>query len=146
MELILTAVVNFGEVRRAQLAKSILLTLGIFSDLLRSVQMLKREWGAESNGSYRTHPSLVKLQPGFLSLRWKIGLWAELQPWFLSLQWRTCPWAEYEMMMKMCILIDLPYNSLTYHTYTLLYLQQFTIFKYIKYLRTMVPKLPVVTH
>ena len=23
---------------------------GIFSDLLRSVQMLKREWGAESNG------------------------------------------------------------------------------------------------
>ena len=24
--------------------------LGIFSDLLRSVQILKREWGAESNG------------------------------------------------------------------------------------------------
>ena len=23
---------------------------GIFSDILRSVQMLKREWGAESNG------------------------------------------------------------------------------------------------
>ena len=23
---------------------------GVFSDLLRSVQMLKREWGAESNG------------------------------------------------------------------------------------------------
>ena len=42
--------VNFGEVRRAQLAKSTLLTPGIFSDLLRSVQMLKREWGAESNG------------------------------------------------------------------------------------------------
>ena len=35
---------------------------GIFSDLLRSVQMLKRAWGAES---------LVKLQPCFLSLRWK---------------------------------------------------------------------------
>ena len=31
---------------------------GIFSDLLRSVQMLKREWGARS---YRTYPSLVKL-------------------------------------------------------------------------------------
>ena len=50
-----TFVVNFGEVRRAQLAKSILLTsslvpLGSFSDLSRSVQMLKREWGAESNG------------------------------------------------------------------------------------------------
>ena len=26
---------------------------GIFSDLLRSVQMLKREWGAESNGKLR---------------------------------------------------------------------------------------------
>ena len=43
----------------------------------------------------RTYPSLVKLQPGFLSLRWKTCLWAELQPWFLSLQWRTCSWAQY---------------------------------------------------
>ena len=48
--------VNFGEVRRAQLAKSTLLTSslgpGIFSNLLRSVQILKREWGrpTESNG------------------------------------------------------------------------------------------------
>ena len=47
--------VNFGEVRRAQVAKSTLLTsslvpLGIISDLLRLIQMLKREWGAESNG------------------------------------------------------------------------------------------------
>ena len=44
--------VDFGEVRRAQLAKSTLLVgaPGIFSDLLRFVQMLKREWGAESNG------------------------------------------------------------------------------------------------
>ena len=45
---------NFGEVGRAQLAKSIfhlhLDALGIFSNLLRSVQLLKREWGAESNG------------------------------------------------------------------------------------------------
>ena len=30
---------------------------GIFSDLLRSVQMLKREWGAESN---RKLPNLLK--------------------------------------------------------------------------------------
>ena len=28
---------------------------GIFSDILRSVQMLKRDWGAESNGSYLTY-------------------------------------------------------------------------------------------
>ena len=46
---------NFGEVRRAQLAKSTLLTstfvpLGFFLDLLRSVQMLKRKWDAASNG------------------------------------------------------------------------------------------------
>ena len=51
----LTPVVNFGEVRRAQLAKSILVTSmlelpGILSDLSRSVQMLKKEWGAESKG------------------------------------------------------------------------------------------------
>ena len=52
MELILTSMVNFSEVQRAQLDKFTLLAgaPGIFSDLLRSVQMLKREWGAESNG------------------------------------------------------------------------------------------------
>ena len=51
----LTPVVNFGEVRRAQLEKIHSPHLydgapGIFSHLLRYVQMLKREWGAESNG------------------------------------------------------------------------------------------------
>ena len=56
----LTPVVDFGEVRRAQLAKYNLLTSalvppGIFSERLRSVQMLKREWGAESNGKL-PHP------------------------------------------------------------------------------------------
>ena len=55
MEVIFIPMVNFGEVRRAQLAKSTLLTSTfgapeIFSDLLRSVQMLKREWDAGSNG------------------------------------------------------------------------------------------------
>ena len=55
MELILTPVVNFGEIRRAQVSQMHSPHLhvgapGIFSDLLRSVQMLKREWGAESNG------------------------------------------------------------------------------------------------
>ena len=64
---------------------------GIFSGLLRSVKMLKREWGAETNGklqhlfipsktttlisefavpSYRS-ASLV------LNLQWKTGSWAE---------------------------------------------------------------------
>ena len=75
--------VNFGEVRRVQLAKSTVLTstlwpLGsfkVFSDAKEIV-------GAESNGSYGTYLSLVKLQPWFLSLRWKTYLWAELQPFY----------------------------------------------------------------
>ena len=68
---------------------------GIFSDHLRFVQMLKREWVRKATGSYRTYSSQVKLQPWFLSLQWKTYIWAELQPWCLSLQWRTCPWAEH---------------------------------------------------
>ena len=50
----LTPVVNFGEVRCPQLAKYSTSRRvgapGIFSDLLKFVQMLKREWGAKSNG------------------------------------------------------------------------------------------------
>ena len=67
--------------------------------------------------SYRTYSSLVKLQPWFLSLRWKICLWAELQPRFVSLQWRTCPRAEHMMMMMMMImtLIPLPPCLLNFH-------------------------------
>ena len=46
--------VNFGEFQKAQLDKSTFLAITSvpwdFSDLLRSVQMLKREWGATSNG------------------------------------------------------------------------------------------------
>ena len=37
---------------------------GIFSDLLRSVQMLKREWGAETNGKLPHIFTLVKLSLG----------------------------------------------------------------------------------
>ena len=44
----LTSVVNFGEVWMAQVAKSTLLTSMLVR--LGSVQMLKREWGAESKG------------------------------------------------------------------------------------------------
>ena len=49
---------------------------GIFSDLLRSVQMLKRE-RAECRKQWETTAliqSLVKLQPWFLSLWWKTYL------------------------------------------------------------------------
>ena len=45
---------------------------GIFSHLLRSVQMLKR-CGKQREASAPTQ-SLVKLQPWFLSLRWKTCL------------------------------------------------------------------------
>ena len=60
----------------------------IFSDLLRSVQMLKREWGAESNGKL-----LHLFIPGkTAALVPEIAVEnlpsAELQPWFLHLQWR----------------------------------------------------------
>ena len=67
---------NFDEVRKAQLAKSTLLTstsvpLGSFQIFLRSIQILKREWGAEVTAPIQ---SLVKQQPWFLSLRWKTCL------------------------------------------------------------------------
>ena len=63
-------VVNFGEVGPfSQIHSPHLLAgaPGIFSDLLRSVQMLKRELVRKATGNYRTYPSLVKLQLGFLS-------------------------------------------------------------------------------
>ena len=47
---------------------------GIFSDLLRSVQMLKREWSAESNGKVPRLFNPLKLQPWFLNLWWKTCL------------------------------------------------------------------------
>ena len=43
--------VNFGEVQINPIHSHLHVGApGIFSDLLRSVQMLKREWGAEING------------------------------------------------------------------------------------------------
>ena len=53
VELIFNPCGDFGEVR-----------------LLRSLEMLKREWGAESNGKLAAPiKSLVKLQPWFLRLQ-----------------------------------------------------------------------------
>ena len=83
--------VNFVEVRMAQLVKSTLLTStlvapGSFSDLLRSTQMLKRKWGAERNGKL---PHLfipgktATLVPEFAA---EDPPSVELQPWFLRLQ------------------------------------------------------------
>ena len=90
---------NFDEVRMAKLAKSTLLTTTLVPwDLFRSFKVCSdaEESGVrKAKGSYRTYSSLVKLQSGFLSLRWKNCLSAKLRPWFLSLQWRTCSWVEY---------------------------------------------------
>ena len=68
---------------------------GIFSDLVRSVQMLKTEWGAESNGKL-----LHLFIPGKTAALVPESviedlLLVELHPWFLRLQWRTCSWAEH---------------------------------------------------
>ena len=68
---------------------------GIFSDFLRSSQMLKREWCAESNRKlpHLFFPSKTPiLVPEFVVEDLSS---AELQPGFLRLQWRTCLWAEH---------------------------------------------------
>ena len=73
---------KFSEVGSAQLAKFTLFTStlgpGIFSDLLRSVQMLKREWKAKSKG---------KLQHLFIPSKA-----ATLVPAFAM---KNCLWAEH---------------------------------------------------
>ena len=58
----------------------------IFSDLLRSVQMLKREWGAESNG---------KLPHLFMPSK-------TAQPWILSLRWKTCLRQNFSLGFSAC--------------------------------------------
>ena len=62
---------------------------GISSDLLRFVQMLKREWGAGS--TYLIPGKTAALVPEFAMEDLPS---AELLPWFLRLQWRSCPCAE----------------------------------------------------
>ena len=59
---------------------------GIFSDLLKSVQILKTEWGAESNGKLPQvfiPGKTVALNPEFEVEDLPS---AELQPWFFRLQ------------------------------------------------------------
>ena len=57
--------------------------------------MLKREWGAESNGKLRTYS--IPGKTSALVPEFTVGdlSSAELQPRFLRLQRRTCPWAEH---------------------------------------------------
>ena len=73
---VLNPVANFGEVRRAQIAKSILITYSLVplrsfkvcSDIKERVRCGKEQ---EATAPIK---SLVKLQPWFLSLRWKTCL------------------------------------------------------------------------
>ena len=91
----LTPVVNFVEVRRAQLAKSTLTSTLL---PLGSFQIFKVCSDAKECRKQRedTSPieSLVKVQSWFLSLHWKTCL---RQNCSLAkrLYWRTCPWAEH---------------------------------------------------
>ena len=65
---------------------------GTFSDLLRSVQMLKRDCGTGSNGElpHLFIPSeSVTLVPEFAVEDLTLN-----RTWWLNLQWKTCPWAQ----------------------------------------------------
>ena len=74
---------------------------GNLSDLLRSVQMLKKEWGAESN---RKLPHLFNGKTSVLVLEFVVEDLpsAERQLRFLCLQWRTCPWEEHSWWWYLC--------------------------------------------
>ena len=68
---------------------------GIISDLLRSVQMLEREWDAENNGklSHLFIPSkTATMVPEFTVEDLPLSRTATL---VLRLHLKTCPWAEH---------------------------------------------------
>ena len=79
MELIVNLLMNFDEVRSPHLH------FQAFSDSLRSAQMLKREWGAESNGKL-SHPFIptktVILIPEFAVVDLSFDRTATLVPAF----------------------------------------------------------------
>ena len=78
---------NFGEVRRAQLAYPLSSSPGcvpgIYLDVLRSVQMLKREWCAQRYRTYSIPGKTAALVPEFAV---EDLASAELRHWFLRLQ------------------------------------------------------------
>ena len=67
--------------------------------------MLKREWGAESTGCYRTYSSLIKLQPRFLSLQWKICLLDRIAALIPEFAVKDLPLGRTLMMMMIMIYI-----------------------------------------
>ena len=88
----LTPVVNFGEVRRAQLASSPRWNhWDVFRSYKVSSEAKKRVGCRKQREATAPIQFLVKLQPWFLSLQWMTCL----RQRFLGLQWRTCLWAEH---------------------------------------------------
>ena len=77
---------NFGEVSQILSPHLHVGAPGIFSVLLRSVQMLKREWGEESNGSYCAYSIPGKTAALVPELALEDLPLAELQPRSLRLQ------------------------------------------------------------
>ena len=85
---------------------------GVFSDLLRSVQILKREGGAGSYSTYSIPSKTAALVPEFAVEDLPS---VELQPRFLRLQWRTCRWAEHsggEFLLDRNYTMEINNNSL----------------------------------
>ena len=79
MELILTPIMNFGEVRRTQLANPLSSPLrwrpwDLFRSLKVSSDAKERVLCGKQRKSTAPIQSLVKLKPWFLSLRWKACL------------------------------------------------------------------------
>ena len=87
---------NFGDVRRAQLAKSNLLTSTLVP--LRSFTVCSgaKESGArKATGNYRTYSITGKTAASVPEFAVEDLPSAELQARFLHFHLRTCPWAEY---------------------------------------------------
>ena len=89
---------HFGEVRRAQLAKTTLLTSTLMPwDLFRSFKVYSdaKESGVRKTaGSYRIYSNPGKTAALVPKFEVQDLPSAELQPRFRRLQLRTCPWAE----------------------------------------------------
>ena len=84
----LTSVVNFTEVRRAQLAKSTLITSMLVPpwDLFRFFKVCS---DAQEREREREREVCVKQREATGHIQSLV----KLQPWFLSLWWKTYPWA-----------------------------------------------------
>ena len=95
MELVLTPVVDFGEIHSPHLHDGTSgMSVSEFSDLLWSAEMLKRGWGVENNRKllHLFIPSkTATVVPEFAVEDLPLDKTATLVPAFAV---KTCPWAE----------------------------------------------------